>query len=176
MIHFWPWETFLWYFMESMMCCPLMHESTTNAWSGDTYYRIWCIWIFPLVLHLNFAFQKVKKKFVIFSFWIFPGGAKKSNKKGGGTFLPRPGKFKLEISPTFVALFDSQTRKQNERENSNSPNSDLRFTMSYILCAFMYQIKVVHEFHEVQEKSFSRSKMDHFFQLGERVVLWITFQ
>ena len=48
--------------------------------------------------------------------------------------------------------------------------------MSYILCAFMYQIKVVHEFHEVQEKSFSRSKMDHFFQLGERVVLWITFQ
>ena len=176
MIHFWPWETFLWYFMESMMCCPLMHESITNAWSGDTYYRIWCIWIFPLVLHLNFAFQKVQKKLWYFHFEFSRAEQKSQIKKVGELFCPARENSNWKYHKLLLHFLTVKTRKQNERENSNSPNSDLRFTMSYILCAFMYQIKVVHEFHEVQEKSFSRSKMDHFFQLGERVVLWITFQ
>ena len=65
---------------------------------------------------------------------------------------------------------------QNERENSNTPNSVVSITTSCIRCAFMHQWTAHHGFHEVPEESRSRSKMDHFFQVGERVVLWITFQ
>ena len=147
-----------------------MHEVVilTTEFGVFEFSRSFCIWTLP--------FKKCEKNLWYFHFEFSRAEQKSQIKKVGELFCPARENSNWKYHLLLLHFLTVKTRKQNKRENSNSPNSDLRFTMSYILCAFMYQIKVVHEFHEVQEKSFSRSKMDHFFQLGERVVLWITFQ
>ena len=109
MIHFWPWETFLLYFVKFMNYFNLIHESTKNVWHGKSQIRIWWIWIFPLVLFSGFDCQKVQQKKVIFPIWIFPGGAKKFPHLFYLTFLLRPGKFIMKISQFFFALFERQS-------------------------------------------------------------------